>query len=243
MIHHLIRTWYISSASVSKTDDESAILSVRAIFVIFHYIYNSMQYKDFYNDDDLLLETKQELERNQLYVEGLLDKSLKDYAAYATKTMEIVKKYGIEKTKNWFNRWFNKEKQDIGWVNDLPDCPCKLDMSGEKPKSPSKEFSEPSTIKSQVLHPGAKWEIRSNDGQQCCYDEDGNLLTSGPGAGTADKVSPGFFNLKSPLHFKADVLPFLIAYYLDGNSHGKHVDQYIDVRPPNAGKGCPTNAS
>ena len=205
-----------------------------------------MQYKDFYNDDDLLLETKQELERNRLYVESLLNEGFADYAGkaidYSAKAMSIIKKYGTKKVEAWFNRWFNKQKTDMGWVNDLPDCPCKLDMSGGEPKSPSKEFSGPSTILKQFLHPGAKWELRSKEGQQCCYDADGNLLTSGPGAGTADKESPAS-KLNSPFHFVADVLPFFIAYHLDKNTHGDHVDQYIEVRPPNVGQGCPVNAS
>lgn len=43
-------------------------------------------------------------------------------------------------------------------------------------------------------------------GNQCCYDEKGNLIVGPPGGGTVDRVAPG----KSIIyHIYEDVLPFI----------------------------------
>jgi hypothetical protein len=199
-----------------------------------------MKYADFYKEKDILFEIKQELTIEQLYVENLLKEGA--FGDYIGKAIELIKKSGVDKATAWFEKWYSKEKTDMGWINKLPDCPCKLEISNGEPKSPDKNFTGPDPILKQFLHPGAKWELRSKEGQQCCYDSKGNLLTRGYGAGTADKESPAS-KANAPFHFKSDVLPFFIAYYLDGNKHGNHVDQYIDVRPPNVGRDCPANAS
>ena len=66
-------------------------------------------------------------------------------------------------------------------------------------------------------------------GNQCIYDECGKLITSQPGAGTADYSSPeGDRN-----HIKDDVDPFDDARYLDQHSGGgnQYIKKYYEVRP------------
>jgi hypothetical protein len=64
---------------------------------------------------------------------------------------------------------------------------------------------------SRRYHPGAVWDFRwfgptptGTAGQQCIYDENGKLITRGPGAGTPDIHSPAASWLN---HRKEDVRP------------------------------------
>lgn len=67
------------------------------------------------------------------------------------------------------------------------------------------------------FHPGFYYELRkksatSDSGAQATYDANGNIITSGLAAGTADKISP----LSSKAgHYRVDVMPFNWAYSLD----------------------------
>ena len=93
------------------------------------------------------------------------------------------------------------------------------------------------------FHPGAAYELRKvgkdgKSGQQCNYNENGKLITTGAGAGSADKSSPAQSKLA---HKDADVNPALDAMFLDGNSrvpnpNGKYFQLYMKVRPTNNGK-------
>lgn len=83
-----------------------------------------------------------------------------------------------------------------GWLNILPDCPC----------SDSDASANPDVWVGGVggcpsaTHPGAVTGYRSRrgyasipdtgHGQQCCYDANGRLMTSGAAAGTPDLWSP-----------------------------------------------------
>ncbi|MGD0900923.1 MAG: hypothetical protein ABR915_24080 [Thermoguttaceae bacterium] len=92
-------------------------------------------------------------------------------------------------------------------------------------------------------HPGAVYELRTKNpekyggsGEQCNYDAKGNLITNGPGAGTADKSGPGVN------HKQEDVYPFDWAYELDGNQYvGKYTNMYREVRPSNNKNNCTKN--
>lgn len=84
------------------------------------------------------------------------------------------------------------------------------------------------------FHPGAEKCIRSQKNgngavQQCCYDKTGDLITSGPGAGTPDRNDPD--------HTTSDVAPFKWAIALGC------LDDYLERRPPNNGRGCDDNPS
>ncbi|XP_078657568.1 sushi domain-containing protein 2-like isoform X2 [Branchiostoma floridae x Branchiostoma belcheri] len=84
------------------------------------------------------------------------------------------------------------------------------------------------------FHPGAHHCVRSIDqtsqgaGQQCCYKQDGSLLTDGPGRGTPDRI-----HSDSPLgHFKEDVYPYYVCCRYSNNC-----DKYFEKRPANDGTG------
>ena len=97
---------------------------------------------------------------------------------------------------------------------------------------------------SESGHPGGKYELRTipkdeygGAGNQCIYDESGNLVEMHPTAGTADKYSPGSGILdgiiRAPKHNLVDVRPFKEAQYLDRNCGGNGIyeQKYYTVRP------------
>lgn len=85
------------------------------------------------------------------------------------------------------------------FYSDLPDCPCNY----FDPKIQQEKKSERGTWQncidgaSQSFHYGAAFEARwvpdddGEPGQQCTYDQSGNLITGGIAAGSPDIVSPG----------------------------------------------------
>lgn len=195
-----------------------------------------MDYKDYYNDKDLIQESKRDLVIENLFAKAGIN--------FAQKAINLIGDLSPPNLEKWFNQWFNQQQQDgLGWTKAIPECPCKLEKNEKGWINPNPdEFQGPLKVQDPSLHPGATAELRgkgeTGEGQQCCYDKDGKLMTHGFGAGTADKVSPA----KSVAgHFKQDVLPFFIAFSLDGNKHGRNVAKYISVRPPNAGKSCEIN--
>ena len=67
-----------------------------------------------------------------------------------------------------------------------------------------------------------------NPGQQCCYGDDGNIIT-GTNGGTADLIAPTNWKT-TPVHFLVDLVPwFLCCSYLA--SPYKACSQYISHRP------------
>ncbi|XP_078452336.1 isthmin-1 [Lampetra planeri] len=92
--------------------------------------------------------------------------------------------------------------------------------------------------KLEVYKPTARYCIRSLlslesatlAAQHCCYDEGMRLLTRGKGAGTPNLISTEF---SSELHYKVDILPWLIC---KGDW-----SRYHQARPPNNGLHCTEN--
>lgn len=167
--------------------------------------------------------------------------------------------------------WADKESQrDQSWRDDLPDCPCSLDISDpddpKKPKGPWKcpEVRDQGINTWEPYHPKAKYQIRSKAngdgaGQQCTYDESGNLITGGESSGTPDRVTPNFYYVPLVLkdlryaawalvtggengltgedflpntvidHRTEDVKPFAACRDAD------MLDTYFKYRPPNQG--------
>jgi hypothetical protein len=88
-------------------------------------------------------------------------------------------------------------------------------------------------------HPHAAYGIRKkaengDSGAQAMYDENGDIITGGLSAGTADRVST---QASGSGHRAADVEPFNQAYALDQYYGGdKFRRMYIEVRPPNTSK-------
>ena len=149
------------------------------------------------------------------------------------------------------------------WYNLLPGCPCRnpdfdsIHLNDGWAREPLKEemrglqklFASKKNFKS--YHVGAEASFRSypavntiidgkkfHSGQQCTYDKTGNLIKSGAGAGTPDKVCPVKGENKKGLmrvsfikvmgHYKYDAKPF------------KKMDwkTYHIYWPPHKGAGC-----
>lgn len=147
--------------------------------------------------------------------------------------------------------WFSVESEGgLGWLANLPNCPCTICCKGKKDGCEESDFVNPDEdvwkgpqgiTGGDEFHPGAVSEIRSKNsyppegsGQQCTYDKNGQLITHGAGAGTPDRrhsLTP-----TNPLgHFKHDVAPYLLAKEFD------LIDFYLVNRPPNNGNDCKKN--
>jgi hypothetical protein len=124
---------------------------------------------------------------------------------------------------------FKKENLFAG----IPDCPCRYDdlliQQNKKTSNPEGQWSNCGTA-SQAFHYGAAFEVRwyptgnnpTKQGQQCTYDKDRKLITSGIAAGSPDRISPkacgniigdigASFNLTCRIfsnHCEQDVLPW-----------------------------------
>ena len=66
-------------------------------------------------------------------------------------------------------------------------------------------------------------------GQQCCYDNQGVLVTGPPGGGTVNRVSPDVSFVR---HFTSDVIPFLLCCKAGIFSN---CDEYYRLRPSDTG--------
>ncbi|MCI0490365.1 MAG: hypothetical protein L0229_27545 [Blastocatellia bacterium] len=127
-------------------------------------------------------------------------------------------------------------KRDFpGWYEHLPCCP-------ENIKEISESYWEKSNTNIECFHPSSsncyrsvhryasdkfeETELAAGHGQQCCYDRLGNLIKSGPGAGTPDFVSPEQDIIE---HQKKDVLPWIRL----------SLNEYHSAWYPNQGCGNP----
>jgi len=96
-----------------------------------------------------------------------------------------------------------------GWLSALPPCPCAYPCATNTPLW----VQDPGDL--PTYHPGAAFSCRSTaaatggsrHGQQCTYDRQRRLITSGPGAGTPDVYSPsGYLGpINLPYHHVYDV--------------------------------------
>ena len=126
-----------------------------------------------------------------------------------------------------FNEWF-KNNQDISWTSDLEPCPCTLDedcLDKKKWRTPTTEL--------HGFHEGASKCMRSvpknGHANQCCYTEDGDLITSGGGQGSADLSAAELPTLHK--HPVDDVYPAQWAKFLDAGTWGDCSRAYLTVRP------------
>jgi RHS repeat-associated protein len=140
-----------------------------------------------------------------------------------------------------YNEWVALEQADAGWLSNIPDCPDKICVANGQPQDCDNGQWKSLGAASQTFHPGASWCMRSDTssgpGQQCCYDSQGDLITSGLGAGTPDRQAASFWNGIFLNHYFHDVAPFNIAWQLDGGALGPNLSAYLAVRPPSQGGG------
>ena len=127
------------------------------------------------------------------------------------------------------------------WHELLPDCPCTLaearQLTVTTCPDPIGHWDVCWSPFLSTYHFGASDEVRwfpqraGDPGQQCCYDEDGNLITAGIAAGSPDKVSPGSSFPPLGEHMEKDVKPW----------ERIPCTQYLRDWPANQGNdpGCP----
>ena len=80
------------------------------------------------------------------------------------------------------------------WWEVLPDCPCIMNGDAKPPTGWCFDFHKgrEEIYSGSGFHDGAQFCVRSfpngshGHAQQCCYDDEGNLITSGEGSGTPD---------------------------------------------------------
>ena len=80
------------------------------------------------------------------------------------------------------------------------------------------------------MHTHNFYRANSGSGQQCCYSENGFLLTGPPGGGTVDLVAP---EVSRSRHFEMDVEPYI--YCCKGVF--SNCDAYYSKRPSSDGTG------
>jgi hypothetical protein len=146
-------------------------------------------------------------------------------------------------------------QDETPWYTTLPACPCKdPDFNGVKIGDGwAKDKGD-----FQRYHQGAASSYRSypsvktsegRSAQQCCYDEKGNLITMGRGAGTPDKVSvckgeDKDGNMKLRLtgavgHYYKDVKPWKKLMKTDSTGWQKYNAEWM---PDNSNK-CTVNTT
>jgi hypothetical protein len=155
-----------------------------------------------------------------------------------------------------FKNWYNNNRV-LDWINDLPDCPCNLikigadwftpnsdpDSRWDKPHSPQCGYHEGTTYcirsspKTTLLGLGVLDITKSAN--QCCYFNDGKLITEGSGMGSADYWRCPTTSF--PGHLWSDMIPANRAFDLDGNVCGTCSEAYLKVRPQKGSEKCNKN--
>jgi hypothetical protein len=160
-----------------------------------------------------------------------------------------------------FRAWYRTEVAELqSWLPKVKPCPCNLSCFDPPYKYCFGYFTKdrvdhkicptapPGFMKPAFnggYHPGMTYELRENNcpdncqpGNQCTYDANGNLLTTPPAAGSADRYSGGCGTFYNDNHRQDDVLPYDCAKQLDPNETLGLLDRYEDVRPTNGGMPC-----
>lgn len=149
-----------------------------------------------------------------------------------------------------YSKLIYAQSQQVDLTVQLPDCPCKApDYNGlslndgwAKDKGNLKKYHM-GAYTSYRSYPAVKtkWGLSC---QQCCYDSNGNLIKSGRGAGTPDKISAcrgendkGFMKVRLGGligHYFKDVKPWKKYMRSDNSGWARYNQQW----PPNPGKNC-----
>jgi hypothetical protein len=130
----------------------------------------------------------------------------------ASKIVKYMKKVGLQYRCGCLED--TPKDKEYCWKDDLPECPLTEDGIDDS-------WSKDPDAAIKKYHPGAKacyrktaeeahhqdprWGSDLVAGQQCCYDCNGKLITTGAGAGTPDVCSSEESVI---LHLGYDVIPF-----------------------------------
>lgn len=148
-----------------------------------------------------------------------------------------------------FDLWHEHEINYRDWLNDLPDCPCTIEGDCNKPDPDV--WNEPTT-ELHGYHIGATKCMRSKSvngaANQCCYDENGKLITHGSGSGSADRGAVDYY-IHLPRHWREDICPANLGHELDGGRDpltgnrmwGPASEKYLEARPQVGSDKCPKN--
>ena len=144
------------------------------------------------------------------------------------------------------NRWSQSQAAPTTWNEGLPPCPNTLRQA-----TVARGQYQPDELCRRGGYPGNYWfhtgrpefgeenatacfrSVRSNihgAGAQCCYNDGGEIITRGTGAGSDDRYHSGQSFWKHQLH---DVLPFLQCCKFQSNQGA--CNRYLELRPPRAG--------
>jgi len=162
--------------------------------------------------------------------------------------------------KNWIQE--NNNETGYEWLNRLPACPCSSQLPQDKSTLDDWAFASGDEAVTQKFHPGATGGCYRSPGinagykkpsaQQCCYDSNNSLITSGAAAGTPDLDAADGVQISIPDvpwvdiieadevviteqaeigHPMQDVVPFKTCGW----------EIYNQVRQPNNANSCPAN--
>jgi len=149
------------------------------------------------------------------------------------------------------------------WYELLPDCPCRNpdfdSIRNNDGWAREKRREEMSGIKKLLIgkkdftkfHPGASAGFRSyphvittingkkyKSGQQCMYDEQGNLIKQGAAAGTPDKISPARGESRKGI-LRVNIFRVYAHVRRDANPwKNEGWEKYNKLWPPNQGVNC-----
>ena len=155
---------------------------------------------------------------------------------------------GSASASNYCRIWMAAEPAPSTWNQDLMACPMTLTQARAARCCYGQDWScfetwynitgncafrqgrpqneEPSAISCFQSWNTNQWGARS----ECCYDQEGQLITRGPGAGTDDR----YHSFRQPIrHFFSDLMPFLACCHL--SSDEDTCDGYLNLRPPRRG--------
>ena len=155
---------------------------------------------------------------------------------------------GSAGASSYCRNWMAAEPLPSTWNQDLLDCPMTLvqaraarccygqdwscfqtsyNMTGNCAfREGRPENEEASAISCFQSWNTNRWGARS----ECCYDNQGQLITRGRGAGTDDR----YHSFRQPIrHFFGDRMPFVACCHL--SSDQDTCDGYLSLRPPRRG--------
>ena len=156
-----------------------------------------------------------------------------------------------------FQQWYDQWTTNTAWLASLPAPYISVQIANSNaldPEGVNCNFWENPTDLDNFYHPAGYYEMRSKSvtgghGHQAVYSETGDIILSGPSAGSADWATPDWLYTDA-LHAAHDVRPYIFAAQLDGNPiqannyyiptnltgpmmhFGVYLNRYLECRPP-----------